>query len=233
LIKRGVHWGADDPSGTRGDVVMHALTAAAFAALVAVLATPTAMAIEEPRFKVLGKDGGFELREYSPYIVAETRVEADFEGAGNVAFQRLFRYISGNNIAQQKIAMTAPVTQSRGEKISMTAPVSQVADGDAYLVAFTLPSTYTLATAPKPLDPTVQVRAVPAQLIACWRYSGRWTASNYRDNEMLLRERIKARGLVARGDAVLARYNPPFTPWFMRRNEVLIPVAAPRQSAPH
>jgi len=204
---------------------VHALSAAGLAAIATVLVTSTAMAIEEPRFKVLEKDGSFELREYSAYIVAETRVEAGFEDAGSLAFQRLFRYISGNNIAQQKIAMTAPVTQSRGEKISMTAPVSQVADGNAYLVAFTLPSTYTLATAPQPLDPTVQIRAVPAQLIACWRYSGRWTESNYRDHEVLLRERIKAGGLVTRGDAVLARYNPPFTPWFMRRNEVLIPVA--------
>ena len=204
---------------------MHALTAAAFAAMVAVLATTTVMAIEEPRFEVLEKDGGFELREYLPFVVAETRVDAGFEDAGSIAFQRLFRYISGNNIAQQKIAMTAPVTQSRGEKISMTAPVSQVADGNAYLVAFTLPSSYTLVTAPQPLDPTVRIRAVPAQLIACWRYSGRWTESNFRDHEVLLRERIKARGLIARGDPVLARYNPPFTPWFMRRNEVLIPVS--------
>ena len=204
---------------------MHALNAAGFAAIVAVLVTPAAMAIEEPRFKVLEKDGSFELREYSAYIVAETRVEAGFEDAGSLAFQRLFRYISGNNVAQQKIAMTAPVTQSGSEKIKMTAPVSQVADGSAYLVAFSLPSTYTLATVPKPLDPTVRIRQVPAQLIACWRYSGRWTESNYRDHEVLLRERIKAGGLVTRGDAVLARYNPPFTPWFMRRNEVLIPVA--------
>ena len=204
---------------------MHALSAAGLAAIAAMLVTSTAMAIEEPRFKVLEKDGSFELREYSAYVVAETRVEAGFEDAGSLAFQRLFRYISGNNVAQQKIAMTAPVTQSGSEKIKMTAPVSQVADGNAYLVAFSLPSTYTLATAPKPLDPTVRIRQVPAQLIACWRYSGRWTESNYRDHEMLLRERINSRELIARGDPVLARYNPPFTPWFMRRNEVLIPVA--------
>jgi hypothetical protein len=204
---------------------VRALRAAAVAAIVVVLVSSTAMATEEPDFKLLEKDGNFELRQYAAYVVAETRVEADFEDAGSVAFQRLFGYISGKNVAQQKIAMTAPVTQSRGEKIAMTAPVSQVADGRAFLVAFTLPSTYTLATAPKPLDPTIQVREVPAQVIACWRYSGRWTVENYRQNETLLRERIKARGLVARGDATLARYNPPFTPWFLRRNEVLIPVA--------
>jgi len=203
---------------------VHVRRVAGFAAIVALLTSPAAMAIEEPKFKVLEKDGGFELRQYAAHVVAETRVEADFEDAGSIAFRRLFRYISGNNVSQQKIAMTAPVTQSRGEKIEMTAPVSQVADGRAFLVAFTLPSTYTLATAPKPLDPTVQIREVPAQLMACWRYSGRWTAGNYRDNDMLLREHLKARGLITRGDAIFARYNPPFTPWFLRRNEVLIPV---------
>jgi len=203
---------------------VRAPSAAVFAAFVAVLASPTAMAIEEPGFQVLEKDGSFELREYAPYVVAETRVEANFEDAGGVAFRRLFRFISGNNVAQQKIAMTAPVTQSRGEKIAMAAPVSQVADGRAFRVAFTLPSTYTIATAPKPLDATIQIHEVPAQVIACWRYSGRWTVANYRESETLLRERIKASGLEVRGDAVLARYNPPFTPWFLRRNEVLIPV---------
>ena len=204
---------------------MHALTVASVAVILAGLAATTAMATEEPRFKLLENEGSFELREYSPYVVAETRVEAGFEDAGGIAFQRLFRYISGNNVGQREIAMTAPVTQSRGEKISMTAPVSQVADGTAYVVAFTLPSAYTLATAPKPLDPAVQIREVPAQLVACWRYSGRWTADNYRKHETLLRDRIATRGLVARGVPVLARYNPPFTPWFMRRNEVLIAVA--------
>jgi hypothetical protein len=205
---------------------VHALRAAAFAAVLAALATATAMATEETPFRRLEQDGNFELREYPAYVVAETRVESDFSTAGNIAFQRLFRYISGNNTAQQKIAMTAPVSQSRGEKIAMTAPVSQVADGTAYRVAFSLPSNYTRATAPKPLDPTVQIREVPAQLIACWRYSGLWSESNYRDNETRLRERIRARGLVIRGEPILARYNPPFTPWFMRRNEVLIAVSA-------
>ena len=209
---------------------MLGLTAAGFAAIVAVLVTPTAMAIEEPRYQVLAQDGSFELREYSAYIVAETRVEADFEDAGSIAFQRLFRYISGNNVAQQKIAMTAPVTQSRseagGEKIAMTAPVTQVAAGDGYRVAFTLPASYTLETAPTPLDKTIEIRAVPAQLVASWRYSGRWTEANYREHEAELRAAIAARKLTIIGEPVLARYNPPFMPSFMRRNEILIPVAS-------
>lgn len=204
---------------------MHATSAATLAAIVAMLASPTAMAIEEPEFRVLAQDGAFELREYAAFVVAETRVEADFTSAGNIAFGRLFRYLSGDNVSRQKIAMTAPFTQSRGEKISMTAPVSQTAVGAAFRVAFTLPSQYTPETAPKPLDPTIEILEVPARLVACWRYSGRWTEANYRENEQKLRSAIKARGLVTRGEPTLARYNPPFTPWFLRRNEVLIPVA--------
>ncbi len=199
------------------------------ATLAALLASSTAMAIEEPSFRVLEQDRAFELREYAPHLLAETRVEADFERAGNVAFQRLFRYISGENTAQQKIAMTAPVTQTSaaksGEKIAMTAPVAQQADGAGYRVAFVVPAKYTLDTVPQPSDPTVQIRAVPAQLVAAWRYSGRWTESNYREHEAELRAAIARRGLKVTGEPILARYNPPFMPSFLRRNEVLIPVA--------
>jgi hypothetical protein len=182
------------------------------------------MAIEEPAFRLIEQDGSYELREYQPCLVAETRVEAGFQSAGNIAFGRLFRYISGKNAGWQKIAMTAPVTQSRGEKIPMAAPVSKSADGDAFRVAFVVPSKYTRDTVPTPLDRSVEIREVPARLVACWRYSGRWTESRYLRSERRLREAIAVRGLVVRGEPMLARYNPPFTPWFMRRNEVLIPV---------
>jgi hypothetical protein len=198
------------------------------ATVAALLASSSAMAIEQPSFRVLERDGAFELREYAPHVVAETRVAPSFTDAGNAAFQRLFRYISGDNVAQQKIAMTAPVTQSRseagGEKIAMTAPVTQVAADDGYRVAFTLPASYTLETAPTPLDKTIEIRAVPAQLVASWRYSGRWTENNYREHEAELRAAIEARNLEVAGEPILARYNPPFMPSFLRRNEVLVPV---------
>jgi hypothetical protein len=201
---------------------------AAFATLLlALLASPIAMAIEEPRYQVIEQDGAFELRDYAAYLVAETRVEASFTEAGSEAFRRLFRYISGNNAAQQKIAMTAPVTQGKGEKIAMTAPVTQVADADGYRVAFVVPSRYSASTVPKPLDPRIEIRAVPARRVAVWRYSGRWTQERYDQMERQLREAIVARGLSVNGPPVLARYDPPFMPWFMRRNEVLIPTAAP------
>jgi len=106
----------------------------------------------------------------------------------------------------------------------MTAPVAQQADGTGYRVAFIVPAKYTLDTVPQPIDPTVQIRAVPARIVAVWRYSGRWTTANYQEHEAELRSAIAARGLKVTGEPILARYNPPFMPSFLRRNEVLIPV---------
>jgi hypothetical protein len=188
------------------------------------LASGVVMAVEQPAFRSVESNGRYELRDYAPYLIAETRVEASFLDAGNVAFGRLFRYISGANQPGEKIAMTAPVTQSRGEKIAMTAPVQQVADAGAYRVGFIVPARYTRATVPQPTDPRVTVREVPRRLVASWRYSGRWTEARFREEEQQLRRELTARGLVATGDAEIARYNPPFMPTFLRRNEVLIPV---------
>lgn len=182
------------------------------------------MAIEEPVYRSIERAGAFELREYAPYLLAETRVDADFMAAGNIAFGRLFRYISGANIPGRKIAMTAPVTQVPGERIAMTAPVQQVAEGGEYLVGFVVPRQYTLETVPQPTDPRIRIRAVPGGLVAVWRYSGRWTEANFRAAEQQLRRELAARDLVASGESQIARYNAPFVPPFLRRNEVLIPV---------
>ncbi|NBU25140.1 MAG: heme-binding protein [Gammaproteobacteria bacterium] len=185
------------------------------------------MAIEQPAYTVVRQDGPFELRRYAPYLLAETEVESGFMQAGNVAFGRLFRYISGDNTARAEIAMTAPVEQApRGEKIAMTAPVEQAREGGVYRVAFVVPRKYTRETVPQPTDPRVRIREVPARSIAAWRYSGRWTEENFREHERGLRAKLAALGLKPEpGDnAIIARYDAPFMPWFMRRNEVLIPV---------
>ena len=161
------------------------------AALVAsVMASPeAAMAIEQPEYTVVRQDGAFELRRYAPYLLAETEVESGFMEAGNVAFGRLFRYISGDNTARAEIAMTAPVEQAkRGEKIAMTAPVEQARAGGVYRVAFVVPRKYDRDTVPQPTDPRVRIREVPARSIAVWRYSGRWTEENFREHERELRE---------------------------------------------
>lgn len=194
--------------------------------LVSALLPPgSAMAIEEAPFKTLAADGPFEIRDYPSYLVAETYVDGDFGTVGNEGFRRLFRYISGDNAKAQSIAMTAPVEQSAAsEKIAMTAPVEQQKVGERWRIAFVLPASYTLETAPKPLDPRVTVVAMPARRMAAVRYSGTWSQSRYDENLAALAKFIGDRGLAPEGEPVFARYDPPFMPWFMRRNEILVPV---------
>jgi hypothetical protein len=200
--------------------------------LLLLTASGGAMAIEEPQYRVLEQDGPFELREYAAYMLAETAVEAGFMNAGNIAFGRLFKYISGANTAQAKIAMTAAVEQaqpgsgSSGQKIAMTAPVEQAVVAGVYRIGFVVPRQYTLQTVPQPTDARVSIRAVPARRMAAWRYSGRWTEANFRDSERELRAQLARRRLepLPGDSAIIARYNSPFAVWFLRRNEVLLPL---------
>ncbi|MBH1970333.1 heme-binding protein [Moraxellaceae bacterium AER2_44_116] len=185
-----------------------------------------AMAVEETAYSVVKKDQHFEIRDYAPHVLAETIADGDMGQAGNSSFGVLFRYISGSNQSQTKVAMTAPVSQQpMGEKISMTAPVSQQRVQDKWVVSFAMPASYTLETAPKPTDARVALRQIPARRIASVTYSGLWTEKNYLQHKQELEVWIRKNGLSASGEPVLARYNPPFTPWFLRRNEVLIPIS--------
>jgi effector-binding domain-containing protein len=197
------------------------------AAVVIIIGAIDAMAIEEAPYKVLKKDSKFEIRDYAPHILAETVVEGNLEEAGNKAFNRLFRYISGDNRSRDKVAMTAPVSQEpMGEKIKMTAPVGQQRVQESWVVSFMMPASYTLETLPEPQDPKVTLRQVPARRMAVACYSGFWSEKNYLRYKMELESWIQEKGLTIVGDPVWARYNPPFTPWFLRRNEILIPVDA-------
>lgn len=185
------------------------------------------MAVEEAAYTVLESDNNFEIRDYAPHIVAETVVDGDLEGAGNKAFNSLFRYISGANRSREKVAMTTPVAQApAGEKIKMTAPVGQMRIQDSWVVSFMMPAEYTLETLPQPEDPAVSLRQVPARRMAAVRYSGFWSEKRYLKNRLKLESWIRQRGLTIAGDPVWARYNSPFTLWFMRRNEILIAVEA-------
>jgi len=197
------------------------------AAVFVIIGAMDAMAIEEAPYKVLKKDSKFEIRDYAPHILAETVVEGNLEEAGNKAFNRLFRYISGDNRSRDKVAMTAPVSQEpMGEKIKMTAPVGQQRVQESWAVSFMMPASYTLETLPEPEDPEVTLRQVPARRMAAVSYSGFWSEKNYLRYKMELESWIQERGLTILGDPVWARYNPPFTPWFLRRNEILLPVDA-------
>ncbi len=185
------------------------------------------MATEELSYRVLDKAGDFELRQYQPHIAAETLVAGNFQEVGNEGFRRLYDYIQGNNRKKQPIPMTAPVTQeAASEKIPMTAPVGQEKVGAKWRITFIMPASSTLATLPAPLDPRVSLVEEPGKLMAAHRYSGTWSQERYAARERQLREFIQKKGLKIVGEPVWARYNPPFMPWFLRRNEVLIPVAA-------
>lgn len=185
--------------------------------------------IEEPPYTVIEKQGDIELRQYQAQIVAETLVSGSFEDVGNEAFGRLFKYISGDNLAKQSIAMTAPVGQqaAKGEKIAMTAPVGQQAVGDQYSITFMMPAGYTMETIPQPTDQKVAIRQIPPQLTAVIRYSGFWSQKRYNEHLAKLQEFIEQKKLTAAGVPNFARYNPPFMPFFMRRNEILIEVQKP------
>lgn len=185
------------------------------------------MAVEEPKFKVITTDRSFALREYPPLLVAETLVENQFESATKEGFRRLAGYIFGANQGEKKVAMTAPVTQALapGQKISMTAPVGLQKDSDqSWKITLTMPSEYTLATLPKPNDKRVMIREIPSQLIAVNQYSGTWSQESFEEKKRALLEWIQQNALKPLGEPVFARYNPPWVPWFLRRNEVLIPV---------
>jgi effector-binding domain-containing protein len=184
------------------------------------------MAIEEAKYNVLKKDDRFEIRDYEPQILAEIIVESDMEQAGNKAFNRLFRYISGESRLRDKIKMTAPVSQEpRGEKIKMTAPVSLKPVQGKWAVSFMMPSSYTLETLPVPEDHGIILRQVPARRMAAVRYSGFWSEKNYLRYKNELEAWIHKEGLTILGEPIWARYNPPYTLWFLRRNEILIPVS--------
>lgn len=185
-----------------------------------VIAMPS-RATEEPAYQVVRQLEGVELREYAPYTVAEVMVAGPASEAGGQAFPILAGYIFGKNKGERKFAMTAPVTQAAVPvKLEMTAPVTQTTAPGGFRVQFVLPQGVTAASAPEPLDARVQLRDVAATRVAVIRYSGLWSASNDATQLAKLQAALRGADLAWSGEAVYARYNPPFTPWFLRRNEV-------------
>jgi hypothetical protein len=186
------------------------------------LAAPAAMAVEQPAYTVLRQYPAFEIRRYEPQVVAEVNVPGDAEEAGNAGFRILAGYIFGRNKGARKIEMTAPVTQTP-QKIAMTAPVAMAesAPGE-HVVRFTMPREWRRDSLPEPEDRRISLREEPGRTWAVIRYSGLWSQKRYREHLAKLREAMAAEAVTGRGEPVWARYDPPWTPWFMRRNEVWI-----------
>ena len=206
------------------------------ALLIALIFTSqTAMAIEEPSFKVIAKSGTFELRQYAPMLVAETLVDGDMDDAGSTGFRKIADYIFGNNQVQAgtsstKIAMTAPVTmEPQSQKIAMTAPVALVpvenmAASQQWRVHFVMPSQYTMSSIPKPKNPDVKLREIPGKLFAVNSFTGFNTQSRIQAKTDELSAWIGQKNLKSLGQTQLARYDPPWTLPMFRRNEVMIEV---------
>lgn len=187
--------------------------------------------VEEAPYQLVFKEGQFEIRDYAPQVVVETRVNASFKEAGNEAFRKLFAYISGENEASEKIAMTSPViaevkNSESGETIAMTAPVTAQKDGESWRYRFVLPQTYSITSAPLPLNDDISlVETAPARA-ATLRYAGRASVKKQSENAEALINWIKSQGLESRSEPRWAGYNPPWTLPPFRRNEVLIDVSS-------
>lgn len=182
--------------------------------------------VEKLAYEVVRRYGEVELRRYAPHVVAEVVVRAPFEDAGNVAFRTLLGYISGRNRSSTKVAMTAPVLQQPSDRLAMTAPVEQRETGEGeYAVAFVLPSSLTLESAPEPTDPDVHLAQRPGVLAAVRRYRGGWGREAFERHRDELDRAVRSAGLTPVGPPRWARFDPPFMPALLRRNEVVQQVA--------
>ena len=168
---------------------------------------------EQQHYEVVREYPQFELRRYEPHVLAEVQVAGSFGSAGNSAFRPLVSYIGGRNEDSQKFAMTAPVIQTSDERAEL------------HDVSFVMPAGSTLEDMPDPSDPQVHLREVGEEWAAVSRFSGRWTESSFSALARELLDRVAAEGLTVVGPPRFARFDPPWTPWFMRRNEVVVPVA--------
>ncbi len=172
---------------------------------------------QQQPYDVIARLPGFELRRMPEHLVAEIIVDGTFESAGNKAFRPLAGFIGGRNASSKKIAMTAPVNQENAD------------EAGRFVVGFVMPADLTEDALPAPDDPRVELRRVPAQVAAASRFTGRWKRGTYEEKAARLLTEVKAAGFEVAGPVRFARYNPPTTPWFLRRNEVVVPVKGQRQ----
>jgi hypothetical protein len=189
------------------------------------------MPIETPPYAVVLAEQPFELRHYSAYLTANVRVRADgHSAAATQGFNYLADFIFGNNMDARPVAMTAQVAglgEHHGTRIAMTAPVMATHGADDYVVTFTMPHQFTEDTLPHPNNPRVFIDRVDDHFAASVRFSGYLDDAKEAREELELKAWIAEKGLSPIGEAIAAQYDPPWHPWFMRRNEIIIPVAPP------
>ena len=174
--------------------------------------------VETVKYEVVRKLNKVEIRRY-PKIV--TAMVSNFE---NDSFGLLFRFISGQNKQKEKVKMTAPVVeQDSSQEIRMTSPVLSDFSNEGYM-AFVMPAEFSRETTPEPLDSRVKIDEIPARLVAVLRFSGSWSETHFKEKTRELLQDIVDAKVKTKGKVFTMLYNPPFTPSFLRRNEVAVEV---------
>jgi hypothetical protein len=183
---------------------------------------------EGPVYSVVKKDGRVEIRDYQGYITAQVNVSSDYNGALYSGFMKLFNYISGKNTNRSKISMTVPVTQEQkpvSEKIPMTAPVtSEKVKNNEYVVSFIMPAEYTLVTLPIPEDKNITFKQIEPHRAAVISFSGRMDEALANKKMAELSEWLDKNNMRPKSNFIMAQYDPPWIPGFMRKNEIIVEV---------
>jgi hypothetical protein len=186
------------------------------------------MATDEPEFRLILKEDKFEIREYIPKIIAQIEVFGDFDDASSKGFKILADYIFGNNTindGSSRIEMTAPVEMEPiSQKINMAKPLLTQGRDNDWIISFIMPNEFTLETLPKPNNKSIKILSLPKEKYAVIVFSGLVRESSYLEKEKLLNQFIKEKKLKTSGEIKIARYNPPWTLPFFRRNELMIKI---------
>jgi len=203
---------------------------------------------EEPKYTILHRQEGYEIREYDPAVIAEVVVEGPYRYAMNRGFNLLADYIFGNNRRRDSIPMTKPVTAAEripmttpvmaseslpmtipvtiSEKVPMTAPVTEApGPGDSWRVAFFAPSRYSLNTMPVPNNPAVHIKQLPKRKLAVLRFRGLATAQRVEKERENLRAMLARDSLHPLEPGTVARFDPPFVPALFMHNEIQVEIA--------
>ena len=184
-------------------------------------------ALEEPAYQTQMQEGSFEIREYSSYLVAEVFMEEEnFDEASGDGFRMLADYIFGNNLSRSASVQMAGKAEAASENIAMTAPVQmdQGKKSNQWRMAFSLPSKWNLETAPVPNDQRVNLREISPERMVVLQFSGRMATQDLEEKEQELRQWAMKQGITVVGSVRTARYDPPWTLPFLRKNEVQLKV---------
>ena len=183
------------------------------------------MATEEPEFTLISQENSIEIREYQPKIIARVEVEGEFDDASSKAFKILADYIFGNNLLNgesQKISMTAPVEMTPlAEDIVITSAIMSSEVNHKWQVNFVMPKEYTVDTLPRPNNELVKIIEIPKEKYAVIVFSGLVRDSSYTEKAQLLNDFIMTNNMTQLEAIKIARYNPPWTLPFFRRNELM------------